>query len=95
MKGLVATILREVPCYAGQFGGYYVSKRLWADHVQKCHINEVNTLGCFLAGGVGGFFCWFVSYPQDIIKTRLQVARKSQFTKYSVLVPDGGFIRCA
>lgn len=32
-KGLVATILREVPCYAGQFGAYTVTKRLWAKHI--------------------------------------------------------------
>lgn len=71
MKGLVATISREVPCYAGQFGGYYLTKRTWAEHVQHCDVTEVNTLGCFIAGGVGGFTCWFVSYPQDIIKTKL------------------------
>ena len=63
MKGLVATILREVPCYAGQFGGYYLTKRLWAEHIEKVDVSQVGTLGCFLAGGVGGFFCWFVSYP--------------------------------
>lgn len=71
MKGLVATILREVPCYAGQFGGFYVTKRLWATHVEKCDVSKVGTVGSFLAGGVGGFTCWLVSYPQDIIKTRL------------------------
>ena len=26
----------------------------------------------FIAGGIGGFFCWFFSYPQDVIKTKLQ-----------------------
>jgi hypothetical protein len=25
-KGLVSTISRETPCYAGQFGGYYLTK---------------------------------------------------------------------
>ena len=71
MKGLVATVSREVPCYAGQFGGYFLAKRLWAEYIQKCDVTQVNTLGCFIAGGVGGFTCWFVSYPQDIIKTKL------------------------
>ena len=67
----MATILREVPCYAGQFGGYYITKRLWANYVQGVSVENVNTLGCFIAGGVGGFTCWLVSYPQDVIKTKL------------------------
>ena len=58
-------------------------------------MQQVGTLGCFIAGGVGGFTCWLCSYPQDVVKTRLQVARHSQFGKFSVFVPDGGFINCA
>lgn len=27
-KGLVSTLSREVPCYAGQFGGFYATKQL-------------------------------------------------------------------
>ena len=60
---MVATILREVPAYAGQFGGFYVTKRLWASYVQQDSVENINTLGCFVSGGVGGFTCWLVSYP--------------------------------
>ena len=94
-KGLVATILREVPCYAGQFGGYYITKRTWATYIEKVDVAEISMLGCFISGGVGGFTCWLVSYPQDIIKTKLQVARERQFNKYRGFVPDGGFIECS
>ena len=62
-KGLVATILREVPCYAGQFGGYYITKRTWATYIEKCDVADLSMLGCFVSGGVGGFTCWLVSYP--------------------------------
>ena len=54
----------------------------------------VSTLGCFVAGGVGGFTCWLASYPQDIIKTKLQVSKKQQFTNFGTFVPDGGVINC-
>jgi hypothetical protein len=29
-KGLVSTITREIPCYAGQFGGYFYTKKVLA-----------------------------------------------------------------
>lgn len=32
-NGMVSTILREIPAYAAQFSAYFISKRLWADHV--------------------------------------------------------------
>lgn len=59
----------------------------------------------FVAGGVGGFACWLFSYPQDIIKTKLQTQHtggkvsKILYPKYEVshgiTVPDGGMINCA
>ena len=73
-KGLVPTITREVPCYAGQFGAYEVSKYLlWRARVAAGGDSSRTPtfLEQFVSGGVGGFFCWFFSYPQDIIKTKL------------------------
>jgi len=29
----------------------------------------------FIAGGIGGIGCWVFSYPQDVIKSRLQVTQ--------------------
>lgn len=81
MKGMVATILREVPCYAAQFGSYYLMKDAFARRRGVTH-QELGAHELFVAGGVGGFFCWFFSYPQDVIKTRLQVARSAEFGKH-------------
>lgn len=59
----------------------------------------------FIAGGIGGFACWFFSYPQDIIKTKLQTQHKGGinakvlYPKYQLAngykIPDGGMINCA
>ena len=72
-----------------------MTKRLWAKYVENnTSVDNVSSLGCFVSGGVGGFTCWVVQYPQDVIKTRLQVAKKVEFPNYSKLMPDGGFINC-
>ena len=55
--------------------------------------HELGIVSQLIAGGVGGFFAWLVSYPQDVIKTKLQVGQiPLQFNKYHRFVPDGGMI---
>lgn len=46
----------------------------------------------FLTGGIAGIGAWMFAYPQDVVKTKLQV----QATKYrqSRWLPDGGFVDC-
>mmetsp|Transcript_14585 Transcript_14585/g.21259 ORF Transcript_14585/g.21259 Transcript_14585/m.21259 type:complete len:275 (+) Transcript_14585:31-855(+) len=76
-RGSVATAFREVPGYAAQFASYE-----WS----KSHLGT-SVWGHFWAGVFGGFNCWFWSYPQDIVKTKLQL----QTSKESSW--DGGFTK--
>ena len=62
-KGLVSTLAREVPCYAGQFGGIYMTKRLIANMHGTTNTSDLGPMSAFVAGGVGGFLAWLVSYP--------------------------------
>jgi solute carrier family 25 carnitine/acylcarnitine transporter 20/29 len=88
-KGNIATMLREIPAYAGQFGGYYYSKKLLAK-ARKKEICELNNFELLLCGAVGGYTCWQFSYPQDVIKTLLQ----TQCEKFQPKFFDGGFYEC-
>lgn len=62
-KGLISTFAREVPCYAGQFGSFYLTKQLIMKIKGFQSMSELKPIHSFIAGGVGGFFAWLVSYP--------------------------------
>lgn len=90
-KGMSATVYREVPGYAAQFGAYEGMKRLLTPEGQ-----ETNTPTLLLCGGMSGICAWMCSYPQDYIKSQLQtedISRKSKFIKNRWLL-DGGFFDC-
>ncbi len=88
--GNIATILREVPAYAAQFGGYYYAKKVFAKLENK-KVEELNNIELMCCGAIGGYFCWQFSYPQDVIKTLLQT--KNNYFKSRIF--DGGFYECA
>ncbi len=50
-----------------------------------------------LAGGFAGCVCWTVSYPQDVVKSRLQLQPLGSprlYVPISRALPDGGFVHC-
>mmetsp|Transcript_24438 Transcript_24438/g.24163 ORF Transcript_24438/g.24163 Transcript_24438/m.24163 type:complete len:176 (-) Transcript_24438:8-535(-) len=68
--GNVASTYREIPGYAANFVAYEYAKESY----RKLSGNDtVPTWALFLSGMWAGFNCWFWSYPQDVIKTKLQV----------------------
>ena len=80
----------------GYFAAFYVAKRQWHKTFNPGSedVNDISMLGRFISGGFAGFFSWVVSYPQDIVKTKLQV-KSYQYPMYNSFIRDGGFIRCA
>ena len=88
--GNVATVLREVPAYAAQFGGYYYAKKFFAKLENK-KVEELNNLELMVCGALGGYCCWQFSYPQDVVKTLLQTQGKL----FKPIFFDGGFFECS
>lgn len=62
-KGLASTLARETPCYAGQFAAYYETKQMLVRVNGLKDTHELGIVSQLIAGGVGGFFAWLVSYP--------------------------------
>ena len=68
-RGLGITLCREVPAFALYFGSYH-----WLCNVLHATSDDaVNILKLLLAGGTAGIISWVFTYPQDVIKTRLQL----------------------
>eukprot|EP01027_Heterolobosea_sp_BB2_P008744 GEZU01012980.1.p1 GENE.GEZU01012980.1~~GEZU01012980.1.p1 ORF type:complete len:301 (+),score=46.39 GEZU01012980.1:795-1697(+) len=93
-KGMSATIYREVPAYGAYFGCYSLAKQLITPEGSRT--SDLGPLSLFIAGGIGGVGCWVFSYPQDLVKSRLQVQQIGE-AKYKPIkwLFDGGFFDCA
>lgn len=70
--GWTSTTLRETSFYGIYFASYEAAKRLWADATGCESSEQVGALGQVTAGGIAGVAGWGISYPTDIIKTRIQ-----------------------
>nr|XP_023028387.1 mitochondrial basic amino acids transporter-like [Leptinotarsa decemlineata] len=65
-KGLGLTIGREVPSYSAYFFTYELLTRSDNDE-------PVSTGRMLMAGGFAGVASWLITYPVDLIKSRMQV----------------------
>ncbi|KAN0132758.1 Mitochondrial carrier domain containing protein [Lactarius tabidus] len=78
-RGLSATILRDVGGFGMYFYGYEATLRLCAPvHPAPGEVQETLALahrswaGLLLAGGAAGVLGWVVTFPFDVLKTRMQ-----------------------
>ena len=83
-KGFVITLWREVP----GFGFYFASYDLMCQYLSDSPgavltYDDLSPLTLCATGGLSGIFGWFVSYPFDVVKSRLQVDGMFGPEKYS------------
>ncbi|KAL0104139.1 hypothetical protein PUN28_017091 [Cardiocondyla obscurior] len=72
-KGLGVTFLREGPGY----GVYFVTYEV----LTKTSSNQpISTVHILLAGGLAGTASWVISYPLDVIKSRLQAESSNRYS---------------
>ncbi|XP_017772710.1 PREDICTED: mitochondrial ornithine transporter 1 [Nicrophorus vespilloides] len=70
-RGLVATLVREMPGYFFFFGGYEGTRTMLCNNDQTK--DDIGLLKTMFAGSVGGMVFWCVTYPVDVAKSRIQV----------------------
>jgi len=71
-RGLTYTWLRDIPSYGVNFYAYEKSRRMLCRDGEK--VSELGMGRLILAGGMGGASSWLVSYPFDVLKSRVQIA---------------------
>ncbi|KAH8246756.1 hypothetical protein KR038_007418 [Drosophila bunnanda] len=79
-KGLLATILRDIPGFAS----YFVSYEFFMRQMETPSIAYTLT-----AGGSAGCVSWLFCYPIDVVKTHMQADALGKDAKYN------GFLDCA
>ena len=62
-RGFLPTLLREVPAFSVYFASYELMTR---------GEEQVPTWRLLLAGGMAGTASWVLTYPVDVIKSRVQ-----------------------
>jgi len=102
-RGMTATIVRDVPGYMAQFYVYEGLKKVFTPKPVKSFHGPnppeggrptTPISGLLMAGGLGGVAGWAVTYPIDVLKSKIQVTElkgNSAFRRHRFL-PDGGLI---
>ncbi|NXU10532.1 S2548 protein, partial [Pardalotus punctatus] len=67
-RGMVSTLLRDVPGYCA----YFIPYAWFCDWITPDGSSSPNPFSIWLAGGVAGAFSWAVCTPMDVVKSRLQ-----------------------
>ncbi|XP_076002663.1 solute carrier family 25 member 15a [Genypterus blacodes] len=83
-QGLTSTFVRELPGYFCFFGGYELSRSMFAQRMGTDK-ESIGVLPVMFSGGFGGACLWLVVYPIDCVKSRIQV--------YSLAGKQAGFMR--
>jgi solute carrier family 25 carnitine/acylcarnitine transporter 20/29 len=72
-KGLELTLTRETPAFAIYFSTYEYTCNLIMRKTNIGTADDLSPLALCLAGGLSGVTSWMMTYPIDVVKSRMQV----------------------
>ncbi len=72
-KGTFITMAREVPGFGAYFASYDYLCNMSMKIFKNEHRDTIHPLTLCTCGGISGIAAWIVSYPVDVVKSRLQV----------------------
>ena len=83
-------LFREVLGFMAQFGVYELLKGFYLNKERE-HLTLLETV---VVGPTSTALGWLFSYPQDVIKTKLQIEPQGTY-KESKWIKDGGIMSCS
>eukprot|EP01089_Gocevia_fonbrunei_P012695 TRINITY_DN3072_c0_g1_i1.p1 TRINITY_DN3072_c0_g1~~TRINITY_DN3072_c0_g1_i1.p1 ORF type:complete len:228 (-),score=37.95 TRINITY_DN3072_c0_g1_i1:34-717(-) len=86
-KGLGATYLRDIPQYAFYFATYEIVRNLLTPTGKT--VDDLSVPRLMVSGGLAGVAGWIMTYPVDVVKSRVQAQSELSVVKYK------GIIDCA
>jgi len=75
-KGLGATIMRDTGSIGTYFGTYEICRRLLSGGARPDKEYSMGTM--FVSGGIAGVVAWGVTYPADVVKSKMQTQALGQ-----------------
>eukprot|EP00127_Corallochytrium_limacisporum_P002722 Clim_evm31s136 gene=Clim_evmTU31s136 len=89
-RGLTSTWAREIPGGFAMFGAYEGARGILARDGDKENLGAMRTI---VAGGLGGCAFWSLTYPIDLVKSRIQThpGKIGIVTMTSNIVRQGGW----
>ena len=78
-RGMIPTICREMPSFGAYFATYFLLVDLGIKNLGFREPDSIDMLFTrhfamsLIFGGLAGCACWLVSYPADVIKTKIQM----------------------
>jgi solute carrier family 25 carnitine/acylcarnitine transporter 20/29 len=69
-KGIISTLYRETPAFALYFFSFDFLCLMLAN---GSPVSELGPMSLCIAGGISGINGWVISYPFDVVKSRIQV----------------------
>jgi len=85
-KGMVPTLWREIPAFAVYFSCYDFICQWMVKRKAGMSLDELSPFSLCIAGGLGGIAAWAVTYPVDVVKSRIQVDGMMGETKYCGMI---------
>ena len=84
-KGYVVTLWREVPAFGAYFTTYDFLCTEWASW-RNIPMDSIGPVPLCLAGGLSGISAWVITYPFDVVKSRLQIDGVTSEPQYKGIV---------
>jgi len=73
-KGLTLTLIREFPAFGAYFATYdFVCSSVVKYKGNGTTFDDLSPIVLCIGGGISGMVAWVISYPVDVVKSRIQV----------------------